>query len=39
MTNDSEIAELFSEYNKVNGIPDEFIPAVERMYKYVSAVD
>ena len=36
---EEEIKRLFGEFNEINGIPAEFIPAVEGMHKYVSAVD
>lgn len=34
-----ELRALFSEYNEVNSVGSEFLPAVREMYKYVSAID
>lgn len=34
-----ELRALFGEYNDVNAVGSEFLPAVREMYKYVSAID
>ena len=34
-----ELRALFGEYNEVNSVGSEFLPAVREMYKYVSAID
>ena len=35
----AELRALFGEYNEVNSVGSEFLPAVREMYKYVSAID